>query len=196
MVSLLAATAVQGETDSNKAMNIYSVPTNSSTPNPIFNPTLPRSTPAFTRPSIPAIALNSALIPDQTPDPYVIPTPTSSPSPTPTIIPGPTVMPTPTPNPTTTPTPNTTPTPIPTAGSNPDPTITPLSATSNLEAFPDDWGEYSRGYGIIFSSVIPPSQPQIAALDYSVLYNGQPSIRLERYVSGSENITERLIVTG
>ncbi len=173
LLPFLAAMVVQYEPQSNKAITINSFGTNSSTSTPIPTPTTTKASSDFTGTFIPRRPFTPVFIPDQTQDPALTPTTIPSLSPTSTPNPDPTVTPTLTPTPT------------------PNPTITALPAFStNLEPLPDAWGGYSLGYGIIFTSVIPPSQPQITALDTGVLFDGQPSIRLDRYVSPSEN-TER-----
>jgi len=82
------------------------------------------------------------------------------------------------------------PSPTPTAASTPAPNN---PASNNLAPFPSAWGDYSSGYGIIFTSVLPPSANQITAYDSNVYHTaGQGSTRLDPYVTGSENTAREI----
>jgi hypothetical protein len=108
--------------------------------------------------------------PTPTYNPYATPTPT--PSPIPWWPSGGGDDPTPTPIPTPTPSTSVNPTPIPTSTPIPTPTPSPISGT-NLAPIPDGW---DLTYGS--------TGPYIYSIDYSVTYNGQPSIKSAPHVVG------------
>jgi len=57
-----------------------------------------------------------------------------------------------------------------------------LSAKTNLAVVPVDWGDYQQFGDVCYAD--PKVYPQITHVDYSVLHDGHPSMRIEHHVEG------------
>ena len=207
----------QENNSQNKKLNPFNYPTTVS-PQENVNPTTPPTPSASPEPTPTAIPIQQPLPmiintptplptltpPTATPTPNPTPTPTPTPTSTPIPTPNPTPTPTPTPKPTTTPTPTPTPTstpkptpnPTPTPTPTPKPTITPTPTPTstprpltNLATIPWSWPDYQGN--IIFGT-----GTQIAFLDQSITYNGNPSIRLQKHTTADINVNREVNCKG
>ena len=92
--------------------------------------------------------------------------------------------------PSSTPNPTVMPTPTPSWSGDIDGSTSTPPVGNNLELFPNDWGGYSQGYGMVYTTRLPVSQPQITSYDTSVYHTaGAGSARID-VSTGANSATE------